>query len=314
MIRSFRTVLYFWLARFAQEASMNIRKLLGVKITAEDIPNILKIVFSSLIYSCGFNMFVKSGNLFPGGYSGISRLTSMMAEDFLHIGISFSVIYFTMNIITTLIIWRKIGHKFVIFSILWFTLTSIFTSVIPMPQLTEDPLLISVFGGIISGASIGLALQSNASSGGTDFIAIDLSVRLNRPTWNYIFVLNAVVLVIAGGIYGWNQALYSIIFQYVSKELVSSIHQRYKVTRLQVVTDHPDQICSAVFSICRHGITEIACRGAYSKLDHTLLMMTINNYQLKDVLKAVRQADPKAFITENSVEKVVGNYYQKPLE
>ena len=189
-----------------------------------------------------------------------------------------------------------------------------FTSLIPYYTITQDPLLISVFGGLINGFAIGMALRSNASSGGTDFIAIYLSMKYNMPTWNWILGANGVILVCAGLLFGWNQALYSIIFQFVSTEIVNSLHQRYKLTKINVVTNIPDAICDAVFHTCRHGVTKVKCEGGYTDEEHWLLLMTINTYQLKDVIDSIRKADSKAFITINHVERIIGNYYQKPLE
>ncbi|MCR4950285.1 MAG: YitT family protein [Solobacterium sp.] len=280
----------------------------------QEAVRIFMVSLSALIYSLGMNSFVSSGNLFPGGYAGISRLLSMVLGRYVHINISFSVIYFLMNLITTIIVWKRIGHKFVLYSVLWYTEASLLTAVIHVPVLTSDLLLISVFGGVINGIAVGIALQHNASSGGTDFIAIDLSARLNMPVWNYIFALNACVLVIAGLCFGWNQALYSIIFQYVSKELVSSLHQRYKLKSVQIVTDHPEEISQAVFKICRHGITKLKCTGEYSHHEHDLLLININAFQRAEVVRTVLETDPKAFITVSSVDKIIGNYYQEPLQ
>lgn len=63
-----------------------------MQFTKKDLHNILAVAVSALIYSCGFNVFVRSGNLFPGGFAGVSRLVSMVLEDFCHIRISFSII------------------------------------------------------------------------------------------------------------------------------------------------------------------------------------------------------------------------------
>lgn len=287
---------------------------LNICFTRKDFVTVLMIAISAFVYTIGMNVFVNSGNLFPGGYAGIARILSLLSSEFLPFTISFSMIYFTLNIITTWFVWKDIGHKFILYSVLWYSLTSLFTSLMPYFTITEDPLLIAVFGGLFNGFALGIALKNNASSGGTDFIAIDLSIKLNRPTWNYIFVANACVLCFAGMKYGWNQALYSIIFQYVSKEVVNTLHQRYKTSRIQCVTDHPDEITKAVFNTCRHGITRIACEGEYSHAQHSMLIITINTYQLKGVIEAIQQADHKAFLSVSTVDRVVGNYYQKPLE
>lgn len=285
-----------------------------VHFKKEDIPKILVVIISALLYSFGMNTFVKSGNLFPGGFAGISRLLSMAMEQYLNIRISFSVIYWIMNAAVTFLVWKQVGHKFVLLSVLWFSLASLFTSVLKLPYITQDPLLISVFGGLINGTAIGMSLRSDASSGGTDFVSIYLSMRSNAPSWNIILYCNACVLFLAGLMFGWNQALYSIIFQFVSTQVVNTMHQRFKVTSLHVVTDHPDEICSAVFNTCRHGITKLACEGGYTGKPHWLLLMDINTYQLKDVLKSIREADEHAFISVGSLTAVSGNYYQKPLE
>ncbi len=280
----------------------------------EDAIYIPSIVLSAFVYALNMNSFVASGNLFPGGYAGFSRLISAALERFASLNISFGVIYFALNILTTLLIWRRIGHKFVIYSVLWFTLTSVFTSAIQVPPITRDELLICVFGGLINGAAVGLALRSNASSGGTDFISIYMSMRYNKPMWNYIMAANAIVLILAGMLFGWERALYSIIFQFVSTQVVNTMHQRYKVTCIHCVTDKPDEVCQAVFHACRHGITKVPCEGGYTGKPHWMLFITINTYQLREVLEIIRGTDEHAFLSVNSVERVIGNYYQKPLE
>ncbi len=291
-----------------------LQKYIGVKFTKKDIPYIFAIILSSFVYSLGMNAFVKAGNLFPAGYAGISRLLSMVFQETFHLAISFSVIYWVLNVVTTLVIWKRIGHKFVLFSVLWFTLTSIFTGILPHLVVTRDALLISIFGGAVNGIALGIALRSNGSSGGMDFIAIDLSTRLNRPTWNYIFAINAVVLILAGARYGWDQSLYSIIFQYISKEIVNRMHQRYKISRIHVVTDQPEDVSQAVFAHVRHGITKLDCEGEYSHKKHTMLMLSVNTYQINEIITIIKDVDPKCFISVSNVERVIGNYYQKPLE
>lgn len=285
-----------------------------MNFTKKDLQYVLAMVFSSFLYSFGMNSFVKSGNLFPSGFAGISRLISGLLDTYCQINISFGVIYFTLNIIVTVVVLRYIGHKFILYSFLWFSLTSFFTEVIQVAPITHEMLLIAVFGGLINGASIGIALRNNGSSGGTDFIAIYFSMKFNRPIWNYIMAANALVLVIAGLTYGWTSALYSIIFQFVSTQVINELHKRYRLTSLHIITNTPEEVCQAMFHTCRHGITKVKCEGGYTDQEHWLLLTTINTYQLKEVTDAVKAVDPKAFITIFNTERIIGNYFQKPLE
>ena len=285
-----------------------------VKFEKKDFKMLFFVVLSAFIYACGFNIFVKSGNLFPGGFAGISRLLLAILSDFCHINISFSVIYMTLNVITSIVVFKKIGKKFMIFSIMHYFLVSLFTTILPSVMITEDILLISVFGGLINGFAISIALRNNASSGGSDFIAIYFSIRFNVSTWNYVLCMNAVVLVLAGLLFGWEKALYSIIFQFVSTQVVNTMHNRYKSSQLDIITNMPDEICNAVFHTCRHGITKIRCTGGFTNKEHWLLIMAVNQYQLKNVVDSIKRVDPHAFITLHNVDRVIGNYYQKPLE
>ena len=103
-------------------------------------------------------------------------------------------------------------------------------------------LLICIFGGIINGFAISLCLRGRATSGGTDFIAVALSERLHVDAWNYVLAGNAVMLVIAGALFGWESALYSIIFQFASTQVVHLLNPRYKRTTLFIITSHPDEL------------------------------------------------------------------------
>ena len=282
--------------------------------TSHDLVILINVLLSSIGYSFGMNFFVKSGNLFPGGYGGVSRLLSEVFQQFFHMNISFSIIYFAMNIITVILLWKHIGYKFMIYSCIFFTTTSILTAIIPVRSVTDDILLIAVFGGVISGLATGIVLRNNASSGGTDFIAIYMSSKYNMPTWNYVMAGNAVILILAGLLFGWEKALYSIIYQYVSTQIVNVLHQRYKFSRLDIITNCPDEVCTAVFAACRHGITKVRCEGAFMHTDRWLLLITVNTYELQDVVNSVKSADPNAFITVGSVGKIIGNYHQTPLE
>lgn len=280
----------------------------------KDIKAIGAVILSSVIYSFAMNSFVSAGNLFPGGFSGISRLLSMCCTQFLNLPIPFGVFYFGMNILVTGLVFRYIGKRFACLSILWFTLTSVLTSIIPKMTVTQDMLLIAVFGGIVCGFALSIALCNDASSGGTDFISIYFSLKFNMPVWNYILGFNACILVLAGFLFGWDKALYSIIYQFCSTQVVNTMHKRFKISCVEAITENPEEVSQAVFRTCRHGITKFACEGEYSHKQKYMLQMNINTYQLKEVIAAIQAADPKAFITITNVERVIGNYYQKPLD
>ena len=280
----------------------------------KDLKRLCYIVLSAFLYSVSMQVFVNSGNLFPGGFAGLSLLVTRSLSQFANIELSFSVVYILLNIFPTLLVYKYIGHRFTIFSIIQILLVSLFTFILPRYQLTSDPLLIAVFGGLLSGLGISIALRHGASSGGTDFLAIYFANKLKRPTWNYVFVASAVVILFAGFLFGWNAALYSIIYQFCNTQMVSLRHDRYKLANLIIVTRKADEVEARLLGTVRHGITSLSAEGGYAHRPEKVLLMTVNAFQVEDLVEAAKKADPHVFINISHTERIVGNYYQAPLE
>ena len=230
------------------------------------------------------------------------------------IDIPYGLLYVLMNIFPTILVYKYVGKRFTTFSILQYGLVSLFTLILPVVKLDYDIILITIFGGIFSGISVVLSLMQNASGGGTDFIAIYASNRYRKPIFNYILYGNMVILSVAGLLFGWEKALYSIIYQYVSTQVIESRYQRYKYSTLHMITNHPEEVSQAIFKNTRHGITKLRAEGMYSKSEKTMLYMVVNAFEVNDVVSAAKEVDPKIFITISKADKIVGNYYLKPME
>jgi len=285
-----------------------------MKLTMKDAKAITMVVISALFYSFAMKAFVDAGNLFPAGFAGIATLISRCLDEFAGISVPFGVLYFLLNVGPTILVYHYVGHRFTIYSVMQYTLTSLFTEVLPAFPLTDDLLLIAIFGGIIGGFAVSVALMADASTGGMDFLAIFFSNRFNKETWSYVMMVNASILVIAGVLFSWEQSLYSIIYQFCSNQMVKTLHKRYKLKSLFIVTKHPEAVSEAVFKTCRHGITRINAEGMYSREENSLLYMTANDYQIRDIIKSIKTADPKVFITVMKSDEIVGNYYQVPFD
>lgn len=285
-----------------------------MKLEAEDFRRLLWAVCSAFVYSIAVVVFVDSGNLFPGGFAGLSYLIIRIFSKYLSVDLPFGVVYLILNVFPTILVFRYVGKRFTIFSILQYSLVSLFTALLPRVQLTTDPLLIAVFGGLIAGFGISIALQHGFSSGGTDFLAVYYANKYNRSTWNYILFATAGVLALAGALFGWNTALYSIIYQFCNTQVVSARHNRYKLNTLLMITRKPREVSEMLIHTVRHGITILHGEGGYEHHSETVLIMTINSYQVDELIKAAQKADPRVFISIQPTDRIVGNYYQVPLE
>lgn len=272
------------------------------------------VLISSIFQSIALTSFSVPGKLYPSGVSGISRLTSDMLLDFVNLNIPYQVFYFSINIALAILVYKYIGKYFTVFSVIQTTLVSIFSSFFPRIFFLEDMILVTLFGGLINGFGCGLALKANASTGGMDFVSIYFSNKYHKSMWNNIFAMNCIVITITGVVYGWPRALYSILFQFCSTQVVNRMHKRFTHQSLNVITKTPDEVTANIFKSTRHGITEVKAMGAFKHEETTMLYMVINSYQVDDVVHSILEVDPKAFISVANVKQVVGNYYQKPLD
>ena len=288
-----------------------MKKFLSTVDYKEEGKRLLLIVIASVLMAINIKSFVRAGGLFPSGFNGITLLIQRSAEQFLNVALPFSIINFVLNAIPATICFFKIGKKFTIYSALSIVLTSILTDLLPSMPITYDVLLICIFGGLINGFAIGLCLKGRATSGGTDFIAIFLSERMNIDAWNYILIGNAGVLVIAGLLFGWDKALYSIIFPFTSTQVVHLLNVRYQKATLFIVSKDSEEIFDKI-KVTHHGATMFSGTGLYKDQPRNIIYSVVAQDQVKKIVQETRAVDPEAFINVLKTEQVWGNFYRPP--
>lgn len=280
----------------------------------EDGKRLFIISVAAVIMAADIATFVRIGGLYPGGVTGLTILIQRIARMFFHIEIPYTPINLILNAIPVYIGFRFIGRKFTLYSCLVILLTGILSDLLPNYVITYDTLLISVFGGIISGVAISLCLLMEATTGGTDFIAIYLSEKKGMDSWNIILIINVVILSAAGLLFGWDKALYSIIFQYTSTQVLHILYQKYQRKTLFIVTNYPDEVCEVIWHISRHGATILDGKGSYENEKRNIVYSVVSSAESKRVIKAVRDTDPSAFINAIRTEQLTGRFYNKPAD
>ncbi len=280
----------------------------------KDGKRIIIICIASVIMAVNIKTFVRTGGLYPGGATGLTILIQAIAEYFFHITIPYTIVNLLLNMIPIYIGFRFIGKKFTIYSCLMIILTSVLTDIIPGYVITYDILLISIFGGMINGFVISMCLLMNATTGGTDFIAIFLSEKKGVDSWNFILGFNVIILLAAGVLFGWDKALYSIIFQYSSTQVLHMIYTRYQKQTLFIVTNKAKEVCKAINSVSRHGATILEGEGFYERHERDIVYSVVSKEESKRVIHAIKEVDENAFVNALRTEELAGRFYQKPTE
>lgn len=298
---------------------MNVRKggQGGIDMTFDlkkDGKRIIVICIASVIMAINTKTFVRTGGLYPGGVMGVTILIQAIFENFMGIQIPFSIVNLLLNALPVYIGFRFIGKKFTLYSCLMIVLNSVLTDIIPANVITYDTLLISIFGGMISGFAISLCLMMNATTGGTDFLAIYLSEKKGVDSWNLVLGINAIIISLAGFLFGWEKALYSIIYQYASTQVLQMLYKRYQKQTLFIVTNKPKDICQAIYKVSGHGATILEGEGSYVHCERNVVYSVVSREESKTVIHAVKEADTSAFVNALRTEELSGRFYQRPNE
>lgn len=270
------------------------------------------VIFASVFYAWNLSCFAKTADLFPGGFSGLSLLLQKIFLDYLHISIPFSVFNILLNLVPTYIAFKYIGKRFTGYSIIVIILSSFFVDILPPYLFTKDVLLISVFGGILNGVAISLCLNVGATTGGTDFISIFLSHQKGIDAWNYILVGNVIMLVVAGALFGWSIALYSIIYQFCSTQVIQFLYKRYQKQTLFIISDKSNEIYLAIRDLTNHDATLFRGIGCYEEKERTLIYSVINSEAKRELIPLIRSIDPHAFINVVKTEELDGRFHDIP--
>lgn len=257
------------------------------------------------------NTLVHSAGLLPGGFSGITLLLQEVFQKFFGINIPYSLFYWLLNIVPAVICFKTVGKKFTLYSIYMIILSGMLTDFIPGLHITDDVLLCAIFGGIINAVAVSLCLFAGATSGGTDFISIYISQRTGRSAWGLIFGLNCIVLTVAGLLFGWNRALYSIIFQYTSTQVLNLLYKRYNKTTLLIITDNYDDIYQLIHNLTNHDATLFTGKGCYKGAERHMLYTVVSSEEASGLVREIHKIDENAFINVLQTKDLMGRFFVK---
>ena len=275
----------------------------------KDIKRVIGVLIGATLMAVNLKMFAKVGGIYPGGASGLSMLIQAICETYIGVNVSFALLNICINAIPAYIGFRFVGKKFTLFSILMIIVSGVLVDMIPTMQVTRDPLLVAVFGGLLNAVAISICLSVHTSSGGTDFIAMYLSKEKGIDGFPMVLLINIGILGSAGFLFGWDKALYSIIYQYVSTQALHLLYRDYQQVTLFIVTEKPREICERIYDISLHGATIINAEGSYKRGNKTMVYSVVDSPDRRRVINAVHEIDPEAFINSIKSDQIKGNFH-----
>jgi uncharacterized membrane-anchored protein YitT (DUF2179 family) len=177
----------------------------------------------------------------------------------------------------------------------------------------------TLFAGALAGASTGIALAANLSTGGSDIISLYFSVKKGVNVGKYILTFNTIVVVAYGTfnaikVGNINALFYTLIYVFVSSFVVDFIFTRSKKVLLEVISDSEDEITKYILNESGHSCTILKGTGAYSHLPKNVIHIVISVRQVREISNRIMLIDKNAFIIEYAVSRTYGKFYLPPFK
>lgn len=281
------------------------------------------IILAALIQAFSLRTFFIPASLASGGVSGISQLINHFT------GWPIGLMILIGNIPLFILGWRFLGgYRFALRTAVAIFTYSTLIDVLPntplfstggagaalIRDLRGDIFLNTLYGAIVSGVGYGLIYRARGTSGGSDILARILNNWRGIPiTQSYLFVDSAVILG-AGFVFGWKQALYAMIALYVSGLVAETTLEGSRTVRTaMIVTSESEAISQRVLDELQRGVTVLEGSGAYTKADRPVLYCVITRAEVSTLKAIVNECDPRAFLVIGAAHEVLGEGF-KPLK
>lgn len=248
-------------------------------------------------------------NMVIGGVSGLAILIKWVGETFFKVAIPLWLTTVVFNVPLMLLAWKQKGFAFISKTLIATAMFSVWLAVIPDVTVVErDMVLATVFGGILTGAGIGLVFKAEATTGGTDAVAMLLWPYFKHISVAQILqVLDGIIVALGVFAFGISDTLYAIMAVYVAARITDGMLEGVKFAKQAfIITNEVDAVANEVMNKMERGITGLRAVGMYSQSEKTMLYCVVNKKEIVTLKEIVHKADANAFLVVTDAREVLG--------
>lgn len=266
------------------------------------------LIIGAFVVAVALEMFLLPNQIIDGGVIGISMMLTYLTDW------NLGLLIFCINIPFVLLAYKTIGKKFVINTFFAIGILAIATNVVSQfHHITEDLLLVTIFGGILLGIGVGLILRNNASLDGTEMVSLVLSKKLKIiSVGELLMFINLFIYTAAGFVFEWDRAFYSILTYFIASKTIDAVIEGLdKAKSVRIVSDYYHEIGDSIMKELDISVTYLKATGGYSKQEKMITFCVVNKFDMAKLKDVVHDVDPKAFIVTEDVHEVEGIRFKK---
>jgi len=261
----------------------------------------------TFLVAIGLENFLIPNQIIDGGMIGLSIIFAQLTQ------FPFGLYILLFNLPFLFVGYNQIGKTFAITTMISVALLSIFTFVVHhFSVATEDRFLATIFGGIILGIGVGLIIRNGGSLDGTEIVAIIINKRIGFSVGEIVMFFNIFIMSLAGLVFTWESAMYSLVTYFIAFKTIDIVITGLDESRsVTIISDKNEEIAEIIMARLGRGVTHVYGRGGYTKEDKELLYVVVTRLEVAKLKSIVEDIDPKAFVTIEHVNDVMGGRFQK---
>ena len=268
------------------------------------------ITIGSAIYALGFDWCYAPNAIGFGGMTGLAQIINAVLP-WAPIG----TVVIVLNVPLFFLGWRLLGGHLLFSSLYAMFISSVFVDVIAalFPFQPMDPMLATIFGGILVGLSLGIVLLQGATTGGTDLLARLLKLRFAwLPMGKLLMVVDlAVIVAVAAAFRNFSSALYGVVSLYIFTAVMDMVLYGLDSAKVAyIISSKPDEISKVILGELDRGITILHGEGGWSGEPKKVLLCAFKQKQIVPLRRMVKEIDPEAFLIVCDAHEVLGDGFR----
>ncbi len=268
----------------------------------------LFVAVGAVIAAFAIEEFLAPNNIMDGGVVGISMVTDVFLP------MPLSVITILFNLPFLYVGFRQMGAQFVVKTMLGMAFFSGALQIFSMWRMaTSEPLLATVFGGVVLGIGVGLVIRYGGCLDGTETMAILISKKTSFSVGQIILVFNILIYLVVGILFGADRAMYSLLTYFITSKVIDLVEVGLDEAKaVMIITNEGKQIADAIYERLGRTVTLLEGEGLISG-KKVVLYCVVTRMEIPVVKKILQEDDASGFMTVSDVSEIVGNHMKKKI-
>ena len=281
---------------------MNLMERLKKAARREQFMAWVQIVIGCVIGAAAYPTFLDPGKIAPGGLTGVAMILKHLW------GWDIGITSLILNIPLFVVGYKAMGRVFAFRSLVATILFSLMIDLLPLREIPVEPILGTLYGGILLGIGLGFILRGGATTGGTDMAARMVHKYLPfLSVGMFLFLIDCVVVIAAWIFIGSSEALYALICIFVSGKAVDMVMLGLSSNKACfVITDQWERVSGRLLEEMERGVTQLSARGAYTGTERPVVLCVLPPQEVSRLKEIVRQEDEKAFMFITEAHEALG--------